>query len=156
MTMKEMIKDTVPWILLVLLFAGIVRLSGVVPTGQPQGGATSEQAVSLQAAPGTTVSGDALFSYDSVGGQTTITLTVLHLSARGLLRGELRNGTCAAVGRIVQVFPRVRVDGHGAARLVAYRAGPFMSRRWLVTIQAELGTSSNSPSRVLACGVLTS
>jgi hypothetical protein len=156
MTMKEMIKETMPWILLVLLFAGVVRLSGIAPGKQPQGGATSEHDVSLHAAPGAMVTGDALFSYDSATGQTTITLTVMHLPAGSVLRSELRSGTCASVGTVLQTFPRVRVDRVGAARVVAHRADSYMSRRWVVTIQAEPGTSSSSPGRVRACAAFTS
>jgi hypothetical protein len=102
------------------------------------------------------VTGEAVFSYDSATGQTTITLTVMHLPAGSTVHGELRSGTCAAGGTVLQVFPRMQVDGHGAARLVAHRDGSFLTRRWVVTIQAEPGTSSSPRGRVLACGALTS
>ncbi|HWE63241.1 MAG TPA: hypothetical protein VHB98_16115 [Chloroflexota bacterium] len=154
MSVTQMLKEIVPWILLALLFAVAVRLAGSISAGHPRGGATSEQLVSLHAAAGATVTGAAIFSYDSATGKTTITLTVMYLVAGSAPRAALHDGTCAAIGALVQVFPSARAGGHGDARLVARRDGSFVSRRWVVTVQAGPGLSSMPHGRVLACGAL--
>ena len=136
MTINEIGRETVPWLLLALLIASVIRHFGIAPARLPEGGATSAQDVTLHAAPGARVTGDALFSYDSARGQTTITLTLMHLQPGSILRAALRGGSCSAGSTLVQAFPSVQANGHGAARLVAHHDGSFVSRRWALTIQS--------------------
>ena len=154
MSATQMLKETVPWVLLALLFTSAVRLAGIVPAGRPHGGATTGQAVRLQPAPGAGVMGTALFSYDSATGRTMITLTVQHLAAGSAPRAEIREGTCGRSGIVVQVFPSARADEHGVVRAVARRVGSFVSRHWVVVVQAGPGASMTAAERALACGAL--
>ncbi len=154
MSATQTLKETVPWVLLALLVAGAVRLAGIVPGGRPHGGATIEQAVRLQPAPGAGVLGAALFSYDSATGRTMIALTVQHLAAGSAPRAEIREGTCGRSGIAVQVFPSVRADKHGVVRAVARRVGSFVSGHWVVVVQAGPGASMTAAKRLLACGAL--
>lgn len=154
MSATQMLKETVPWVLLALLFPGAVRLAGIVADGRPHGGATTEQVVRLHPAPGAGVLGNALFSYDSATDRTTITLTVQHLAAGSASQAEIREGTCRRSGIVVQVFPSVRADEHGVARAEARRVGSFVSRHWVVVVQAGLGASITAEERLLACGAL--
>jgi hypothetical protein len=158
MSKSWILKETVPWILLVLLFAGTLRLTGVVPGGQPQGGATTEQLVRLHpaagAAPGQEMSGTVIFSYDSAPNQTTIVLTAFHLVPGSVPRVHIREGTCARSGSVVQVFPAARVDEHGRLRVVAHRDGSFVLQHWVIVVQAGSGAPVTVQRRELACGAL--
>jgi hypothetical protein len=158
MSKSWILKETVPWILLMLLFAGTLRLTGAVPGGQPQGGATTEQLVRLYpasgAAPGQGVRGTALFSYDSAPDQTTIVLTAFHLAAGSVPQVQVRKRTCASSGTVVQVFPATRVDEHGKLRVVAHRDGSFVLQHWVIIVQAGSGALVAAQGSVLACGAL--
>src|SRR5262249_125608 len=154
MTGKNMIRETVPWILFVLLFASVVRIFGLAPAEHPKGGATRNQRVTLLPVPGARVTGEAVFSYEATRDLTTISLTLLHLPPESSMHTELRSGSCSARGAVLQRLPTTQADGQGTARLVAYRAGSFVSRRWAVTIQDMPNPSASHQDLVLACGAL--
>jgi hypothetical protein len=158
MSKSWILKETVPWILLMVLFATVLRLSGAVPGGQPQGGATTEQLVRLHpassAASAQGVTGIARFSYDSAPDQTTIALTAFHLVAGSVPRVQIGEGTCARTGTVVQVFAAGRVDEQGTLRAVVHRDGSFVLQHWVITVQAASGASVSAQDQVLACGAL--
>jgi hypothetical protein len=154
MSATQMLKETAPWILLPLLFAGAVRLAGIGHVARPHGGATTEQIMQLHPAPGAGILGTVLFSYDSATGRTVITLTMQHLVAGSTPRAEIREGTCGRSGIVVQVFPSVQADEHGVVRTVARRVGSFVFQHWVVVVKAGPVASRTALEPLLACGAL--
>lgn len=116
------------------------------------GAAAMPMAVALQAVGGSTASGQATLT--PAGGQTQLSVQLSGVSP-GEHAGHIHQGTCEALGAVVQPLPSITAaeDGTGAAdTTVAFDAHALADGQHVLNYH---GTAED-PGAPVACGVLAS